>query len=114
MHISIQEPISCRKRILETTIEVIRDLKKYEKLAQIRKEKLIYHGHLRKNIRELKTAMAQLDYLPKVKVQERKEKTPKKQETSKPKKHKAPAKPKKVVNKLDQDIEALKARIRSL
>jgi len=114
MHVAIQEPLSCRKEILETTIEVIRNLKKYEKLVQIKKEKLIYQSRLRKNVKELKTAIGQLDYLPKVKVQEKKEKTLKKQEVSKPKKHKAPAKPKKKVNKLDHDIAALKARIRSL
>lgn len=113
MHIAIPEPISCRKKILETAIETVRDLKKYERLVQLRKEKTIYYNHLRKNIRELKSIMSELDYLPKVKIQGEETKQLKKK-TVKTKKQKVQPKPKKKVNRLDKDIEALKARIKSL
>ncbi len=113
MHVAIQEPISCRKKILETAIDVIRDLKKCERLKQLKKEKIVYYGHLRKNIRELKTLISQLDYLPKVKI---KEPAPVKKHRLKtsPKKPKHLPKVKKEVSKLDRDIAALKERIKSL
>ena len=112
MHVVIQEPISCRKKILETAIGVVRDLKKYERLQQLKKEKIVYYGHLRKNLRELKTLMAQLDYLPKVQIKEHIHK--KHKEKTSPKQSKHHPKPKKEVSKLDRDIAALKARIKNL
>jgi len=124
MHFAIQEPIECRKKILESTIEIVRSLKNYERLKQIKKEKIIYKNHLKKNIKEIKTLLTELNYLPRVTYEkkqpkpaveqkariQKKDKKTKVKKQAKEKVKKAPSK----IDKLNKDIAALKKRIHSL
>ncbi len=105
MHIGINEPVKCRKKILSSTIDTIKVLKQYEKYKQIKKEKELYQKQFEKNLGEIKEITKKLAILPNVKIE-----SPIKKE-GKPKQI---IKEKKKTSKLDKDLDALRDKIQSL
>ena len=113
--VNLQDPISFRKSILETSRESIHLLQNYEKLKQIRKDKLQLMHDLNSTMKELFTLSQRLKLqLPK--VSPKKSKPVKKEEPVKklaPKKLNPP-KAKSALEKLQLELEEVENQLKEL
>lgn len=108
LHVGIHEPIHNRKEILKCSLSTIQLLKNFEELKRIRKEKEFYKKEFKKNLKELNTLFKEFDKLPKVHIKKEKKKS-----TVKKKEEKKVVHPT-YIDKLEEDLAEIKARIDSL
>ncbi len=108
MHVLVPNPDESRKEVLEGCIDIVRMLKSFEKIRVIRKEKALYINYLKKEMKEFKGVLINLDNLPKVKVEqrEREEKKLKKEERKIESPKRNPE-----LEKLEKDIRELQSKI---
>ncbi|MDD5253927.1 MAG: hypothetical protein PHG05_02370 [Candidatus Nanoarchaeia archaeon] len=128
-YVRIPSPVNSRKTLLGGAIDIIQFLKDYEKLLQIRKEKAVYINQCKRNFIDLKKEFLELNKLPKIDIAELEKheqhvdikqvidikKLKKKAESFKDKDIlKEPKKNQKTSDKLQSDLDLLKAKLASL
>lgn len=104
MHIQLTGPVELRKEMLKTSLEVVKTLKQFEEIKQIREERMHYQKQLQKKIKALKQEATGFDILPKIRIKKKVIK----------KASKSNVKPNKEKDKLELDMMRIKAKINSL
>jgi hypothetical protein len=65
-YVQIPSPVNSRKALLGGAIDIIQFLKDYEKVLQVKKEKQIYLNQCKRNFAFLKQEFIEINKLPKV------------------------------------------------
>ncbi|MDD5331413.1 MAG: hypothetical protein PHE43_01140 [Candidatus Nanoarchaeia archaeon] len=128
-YVQIPSPVNSRKELLGGAIDIIQFLKDYENVIKVRKEKLVYLNQCKRNFNEIKIEFNEILKLPKVDIGElekHQQHIDKDQiiDIKKFKKKaasfndadilKEPGKKQKKVDKLQSDMDLLKAKLASL
>lgn len=117
MHIGIEEPVRQRKDVLNIAIDVIQALKTFEIHRKANREKAIYRKHFARIVKELNLTIHEFkETIPEAHIPPQKKEEEEIVPSEKPeiKIIRRPIRKKSELDKLEDDVSALKAKISSL